>query len=79
MYYVYILHSKKDSSYYTGHTEDLKHRIAQHSTNSNKYPSTKKPFELVWYCAFRNKSKAVIFEKYLKSGSGFAFARKRLV
>jgi len=79
MYYVYILQSKKDKSYYTGVTEDLKERIKEHNWHLSKYSSSKAPLELVWYCAFKNKKKAYDFEKYLKSGSGFAFARKRLV
>ena len=37
-----------------------------------------KPWELVWYCAFPHKYKALEFEKYLKSHSGRAFAKKRL-
>jgi putative endonuclease len=32
----------------------------------------------MWYCAFPDKYKALEFEKYLKSGSGRAFAKKRL-
>lgn len=79
MYYVYILQSKKDNSYYKGITEDLKKRIYDHNNQSNKYSSTKAPFELIWYCAFNNKKKALDFEKYIKSGSGFAFANKRFI
>jgi len=37
-----------------------------------------KPRKLVWYCAFPDKYKALEFEKYLKSHSGRAFAKKRL-
>ncbi|MDX2095626.1 MAG: GIY-YIG nuclease family protein, partial [Alphaproteobacteria bacterium] len=37
------------------------------------------PWELVWYCAFPDKYKALEFEKYLKSHSGRAFANKRLL
>jgi putative endonuclease len=79
MYYVYILQSQKDKSYYTGYTTDLQQRIKHHNSHSSKYSSTKAPFELVWYCAFKDEKKAIIFEKYLKIGSGFAFARKHLV
>jgi len=32
----------------------------------------------VTYLAFSEKSKALAFEQYLKSGSGHAFANKRL-
>jgi putative endonuclease len=79
MYYVYIIQSEKDLSYYTGFTINIEERISKHNSNSVKYSSTKSPFKLIWYCAFIDKSKAISFEKYLKQGSGFAFARKRLV
>lgn len=79
MYYVYILQSLKDSSYYTGFTANIETRLKTHNDGSVPYTSKKKPFKLVWYCSFEDKTKALTFEKYLKSGSGFAFARKRLV
>lgn len=79
MYYIYILQSKKDKSYYTGVTEDLKIRLQEHNRGKVRYTSLKIPYQLVWYCAFRNKKKALDFEKYLKQGSGFALARKRLI
>ena len=37
------------------------------------------PNHLVWYGAFLDKNKALVFEKYLKSSSGFAFRNKHLV
>ena len=79
MYYVYILQSVKDKSYYTGVTTDLKKRFQDHNWHQAKYTSTKAPYKLVWYCAFQSKSKAYDFEKYLKSSSGFAFRNKRLL
>jgi predicted GIY-YIG superfamily endonuclease len=79
MYYVYILKSLKDASYYTGLTTDVKARLEKHNSGEVTYTSAKRPFKLAWYCCFQDKSKAASFEKYLKSGSGFALARKRLV
>ena len=79
MYYVYIIQSKKDKSYYVGVTEDLKIRLQEHNRGKVEYTSSKTPYGLLWYCVFKNKNKAFAFEKYLKQGSGFAFARKRLV
>ena len=79
MYYVYIIQSKKDESYYTGFTQNLELRIKDHNWLGSTYSKTKVPFELVWFCSFKDKKKALDFEKYLKQGSGFAFARKRLV
>ena len=79
MFKVYILKSLKDSSFYTGVTEDLAQRLKDHNYGSSKYSNTKGPYKLVWYGVFKDKSKAIQFEKYLKHGSGFAFARKHLV
>ena len=78
MYYVYILQSQKDQSYYTGYTADVEKQLKKHNEGGQEFTSKKRPYELVWYCAFQAKSKATAFEKYLKQGSGFAFARKHL-
>ena len=79
MYYVYILKSLKDASYYVGMTEDLKVRLQEHNRGEVRFTSSKTPYDPVWFCAFKDKKKALDFEKYLKQGSGFAFARKRLI
>lgn len=78
MQYVYILKCR-DGLPYTGCTQDLKARFERHT--SGHVPATKfrLPVELVFYCAFKDKYKAFEFEKYLKSGSGRAFAEKRLL
>lgn len=79
MYKVYILISLKDRSLYTGMTTDLKQRLTDHNSGSSKCSQNKRPMKLVWYCAFKEKKKALSFESYLKHGSGFAFARKHFV
>ena len=79
MFYVYIIQSQKDQSYYTGYTTNLVNQFKKHNEGGQKYSSQKRPFVLVWYCAFVDKNKATMLEKYLKQGSGFAFARKHHV
>jgi len=79
MYYVYILKSKKDYSRYIGVTQDLKRRISEHNSGSAKYSNSKRPYKLIWYCVFPNKKRAYDFEQYLKSSSGYAFTKKRLI
>ena len=79
MYYVYILQSERDQSRYIGVTEDLKRRLQEHNNGNARYSSTKRPFKIVWYSAFTIKTKAHEFEKYLKSSSGYAFTKKRLI
>jgi putative endonuclease len=78
-YYVYIIKSDKTGKTYTGFTENLNERINQHNAGISKYTKDKGPWQLIWFAAFNDKEKALTFEKYLKSGSGYAFARKRLI
>lgn len=78
MFYTYILQSQKDKSYYCGSTKNLKKRFRVHNQKGAKYSSSKAPFDLIWYGAFKTKQKSQEFEKYLKTGSGFAFRNKRL-
>ncbi len=78
MYYVYILQNETTSELYKGFSEDLKTRLKSHKDKSVK--TTKHgTYELIWYCAFKEKSKALSFEKYLKHGSGHAFVKKHLL
>ena len=63
---------------YIGLTTDLKQRFTEHNAGKSAHTSKFKPWRLVTYVAFSDQSKATAFERYLKSGSGHAFARKRL-
>jgi predicted GIY-YIG superfamily endonuclease len=79
MYYTYILLSSKSHIFYFGSAKDVKERFKLH--NEGKVKSTKPglPWKLVWYGGFETEKQARDFELYLKSGSGKAFAYKRLV
>jgi predicted GIY-YIG superfamily endonuclease len=78
MHYVYVLKSLSTGRHYIGESSNLKLRLEQHRSGSCRTTSRQRPWKLVWYAAFDDRSKALSFEKYLKSGSGFAFSRKRL-
>jgi predicted GIY-YIG superfamily endonuclease len=79
MCYVYILRSQEDGSIYKGITENLQKRLNEHNGGSVKSTKSNRPHKLIWYCAFPDKQKAKKFEKYLKHGSGHAFAKKHLI
>jgi len=79
MHYVYILWSSKSSNFYFGSTRDIKKRFEEHNTGKSKATAPYIPWRLVWYSCFENKKLAEDFEQYLKSGSGKAFAYKRLL
>jgi putative endonuclease len=78
MKYVYILESLDAEHFYVGIADDVPTRLAKH--NAGKVPHTSKyrPWRVATYIAFTDEKKAIAFEKYLKSGSGRAFAKKHL-
>ncbi len=77
---VYILRSAKyPKRLYVGLTEDLENRIKEHNRNESIYSKNYAPWNLETYIVFKENNVAMSFEKYLKSGSGFAFLKKRLL
>lgn len=76
-YYVYILESETESTkHYVGYTTDLKKRIIKHNNGEVTHTSKYIPWKIKSAIAFTDKTKALKFEKYLKSHSGRAFAKK---
>ena len=79
MVYVYLIQSEVFPVHrYAGLTADLKRRLQEHNTGKSPHASKFRPWCLVTYVAFTNQAKAESFEPYLKSGSGHAFANKRM-
>jgi putative endonuclease len=77
-YTVYILKCS-DNKLYTGCTEDLKERLVRHKNGHVVATENRRPIQLITYVVFNDKYRAFAFEKYLKSGSGRAFANKHLI
>ncbi len=65
-FYVYILQSLKDKTYYKGFTENPSNRILQHNNAEMKYTSTKMPWVYVCIISFETKKEAIIAEKKIK-------------
>lgn len=77
-YYVYLIRSiKYPKTMYVGYTLDVKKRLATHNSGASIHTRKDRPWELVLCMAFKNMECAKQFEKYLKSQSGRAFAKKR--
>ena len=78
-HYVYILRSQADGErYYTGFTENLDARLAAHNAGQCEHTSKFRPWVIKTAVAFTDREQALAFERYLKSPSGRAFAKKRL-
>lgn len=68
-FYVYILKCS-DGTYYTGHTDDLERRIAEHQNGYYAgYTSERLPVELVFVEVFSSRSEAIEAERKLKKWS----------
>ena len=79
MKFVYILQDVATGEHlYTGVTEDVQARLAKHNAGDVSHTAKFRPWKLRTFVAFTDDALAVAFERYLKSGSGRAFARKRL-
>lgn len=80
MYFVYILRSQKESKrLYIGRTENLEERLKDHNCGDSVYTNKFRPWVLETHVVFSNKTLAERFERYLKSGSGHAFLKKRFL
>lgn len=74
---VYILRSATDPSHhYVGLTGNLFDRLAQHNADSEGHTRRHRPWSLLVSIEFSTEAPAHRFEKYLKSGSGRAFATR---
>jgi len=66
MYYVYLIQSKKDKSFYIGLCNNVEERIKIHNQGKTKSIKSKIPYQLVYYEAYRDKSDARKRELNLK-------------
>jgi len=79
MKFVYTIQSlSSPDEFYTGITYDLQSRLAEHNRGESSHTCKFMPWKIVTYTAFVDEQKAHDFERYLKTGSGRAFAKKRL-
>jgi len=61
---------------YIGITENLNKRLKEHNSGKSPYSSKYIPWQIVVALRFSDNHSAELFEKYLKSGSGYAFAKR---
>jgi predicted GIY-YIG superfamily endonuclease len=80
VYCVYLLRSRTHpDEAYIGSTADLRRHFAEHNAGKSIHTNKFKPWDLMAYVALTEKHLAEKFEKYLKSGSGRAFAIRHLL
>ena len=76
---VYVLkNADSPPRFYTGLTGDLRARLNAHNAGRCSHTRRYRPWSLEVMVKFADESRALKFEKYLKSGSGVEFARRHL-
>ena len=74
---VYLLRSVSDPARrYVGITDNLDRRLAEHNAGESPHTAKHRPWEVVVSVRFADGAKADAFERYLKQGSGHAFAKR---
>ena len=77
--FVYVLRSHETPPrYYTGLTSDVGRRHAEHNAGNCPHTAKYRPWSIDVVIEFADERRAVAFERYLKSGSGVAFAQRHL-
>ena len=79
MSYVYILKSIEYRKTYTGSTNDLEKRLAEHNAGKSLFSSRYRPWELIYKEKLDTLEQARAREKYLKSASGRRFIKKMAI
>lgn len=75
--YVYVLESLTNPSRHdTGISSDVPGRLSWHNAGLSPHSAKHRPWKLLVSIEFTDIDYAVRFEKYLKSGSGRAFAKR---
>lgn len=75
--FVYVLASNdEDEHFYVGVTSDVHARLAAHNAGDSPHTSKHRSWRLAVSLEFPSEDKALRFERYLKSGSGRAFAKR---
>ncbi len=65
-YYVYIIESEKDGTFYKGYTKNIDKRLIEHNNGQSRYTSKKMPWKLVYLEKFETKREALIRERKIK-------------
>ncbi len=79
MFYVYVLKSSKDEELYIGSSNDLKRRLAEHQNGKSFSTQFRRPFELIYYEAYKKEKDARDREHALKfRGNARRFLKERM-
>jgi predicted GIY-YIG superfamily endonuclease len=75
--FVYVLKNEQPvPRFYVGLTADVSQRLQEHNAGHCPHTAPHRPWHRHLVCEFADQERAIRFERYLKSGSGRAFAKR---
>ena len=77
-FYTYVLMSKKDNKFYSGYTVDLENRLSEHKKGQVFSTKSRLPIKLIYCEVCLDEQDAKQREKYMKSGKGKKYLKRRL-
>ena len=72
---VYILFSEQYHKYYIGYTSNISLRLKSHNEFGKGWTARYRPWKIIYTKKFENKSDAMTYEKWLKTGVGREFIK----
>ncbi|OGS46216.1 MAG: hypothetical protein A2539_02945 [Elusimicrobia bacterium RIFOXYD2_FULL_34_15] len=78
-FFVYILQSESDGTYYVGYSGNPEKRLLIHNSSVDSWSSRKKPWRIIYKEEFTNRSDAIIREKEIKRQKSRKFIEKLIL
>ncbi|MBC8374505.1 MAG: GIY-YIG nuclease family protein [FCB group bacterium] len=75
-WFVYVIHSDEGLNY-VGMTKNIKRRIMQHNTGTNKWTRRGSGWKLIYHESFDSTDEARAREKYFKNNAGREWLKRR--
>ncbi|MAG12441.1 excinuclease ABC subunit C [bacterium] len=79
MFFFYTLQSLKDKDLYFGYTSDLQKRVKEHNNGNVSSTENRKPFDVVYYEAYKSEQDARERERQIKRRAGALISLKRRI
>ena len=77
-HYVYLLQSDLDDTLHVGYTGNIKKRLKEHNSGINFSTKHGRPWRLIFFERYLNKTDAKRREKYLKTNQGARLIKRMI-
>ncbi|MHA7131900.1 GIY-YIG nuclease family protein [Algoriphagus namhaensis] len=78
-YFVYLIESEKDGTFYIGSSTNPKNRLAKHNRPHKGYTAKKQPWKLKYTERFDSKKEAIVRERFLKAQKSRVFLSELII